>query len=436
MTLAVNHRQQLNGNKSPMKKLSGLFFCLLILFAGLHKGYSQISDSLKLHSEGSGVHNGFAGDPHDSSRYQMAVFLPLYLDSAFDAAGNYRFDQNFPKYLNPGLEFYEGLQLAADSLQKKGIPLDITVYDTRSVTKSLQQVLEEPVFSKTKLILGYVTAPELRTLAATAKRMEIPFINVNFPNDGGVTGNPEFVILNTTLRAHCEALYKFIQRNWATSNIFYVRRASQEDDRLRAYFTEIEKSTSSVPLRMRYINVDNKQDISQVVSLMDSNSKSVFLIGSLDENFGKAFCARLAPLVNSYPIKVLGMPTWDAVNDFNAPAFLDLEIYYSTPFYLNPADSLQILIQQNYKTRFYSRPSDMVFRGYETTLHFGQLLSLHKGRLDGSIGERKFKVFNDFDIQPVFTKTSPPAQVLNLEYLENKKLYFIKKVNGNVVAVY
>ena len=57
------------------------------------------------------------------------------------------------------------------------------------------------------------------------RTVEIPFINVNFPNDGGVTGNPEFVILNTTLRAHCEALYKFIQRNWATSNIFYVRRS-------------------------------------------------------------------------------------------------------------------------------------------------------------------------------------------------------------------
>ena len=74
--------------------------------------------------------------------------------------------------------------------------------------------------------MGYVTAPELRTLASAAEEREIPFINVNFPNDGGVTGNPEFVILNTTLRAHCEALYKFIQRNWATSNIFYVRRAN------------------------------------------------------------------------------------------------------------------------------------------------------------------------------------------------------------------
>jgi hypothetical protein len=382
-----------------------------------------------------GTTRGNAQTP-DSSRYHIAVFLPLYLDSAFDASGNYRFDQNFPKYLNPGLEYYEGLELAMDSLRKKGHTLDITVFDTRSTTKPIQQILDDTAFSKMQLIMGYVNIADLRLLANTARNREIPFINVNFPNDGGVTGNPEFVILNSTLHAHCEAIYKFIQRNWATSSIFYVRRATQEDDRLRSYFAEIEKNTASVPLRLKYVNINNNADFNQMISSMDSNSRTVILVGSLDENFGKSICARLAPLYKSYPMKIIGMPTWDAVSDFNTPAYTDLEIYYTTPFYINPADSLMMSIQQNYKTKFYSRPSDMVYRGYETTLHFGQLLEAHKGVLDGSIGERKFKIFDDFDIQPVFTNSTQPGQAPTLQYLENKKLYFIKKVNGNVVAVY
>lgn len=397
-----------------MKILPGLILSLLIIITGIDRVQAQTSDS---------------------SKYHIAVFLPLYLDSAFDASGNYRFDQNFPKYLNPGLEFYEGLEMAMDSLHKKGTSLDITVYDTRSTSKSIQQMLDEPGFSKMQLMLGYVTAGDLRILAGAAKNREIPFINVNFPNDGGVTGDPEFVILNSTLRAHCEALYKFIQRNWATSNIFYVRRSTQDDDRLRGYFAEIEKSTASVPLRMKYITLNNNQDLSQITASIDSNSKTIVLVGSLDENFGKAVCAKLQPFAKSYPMKILGMPTWDAVTDFNAPAYTDLEVYYTTAFYMNPADSLVSQIQQVYKTRFYSRPSDIVYRGYEATLHFGQLLELHKGHLDGSIGERKFRVFNDFDIQPVFSNAQA-GQALTLQYLENKKLYFLKKVNGNVVAVY
>jgi hypothetical protein len=401
-----------------MKKGSGLIVFVILFFTGMGRVQAQATDS---------------------NRYHIAVFLPLYLDSAFDISGNYRFDAAFPKYLSPGLEFYEGLQLAMDSLRNKNASVDITVYDTRSTSKTIQQVLDDSAFLKMQLMIGHVTVPELRILAAAAKNREIPFINVNFPNDGGVTNNPEFVILNSTLRAHCEALYKFVQRNWATSNIFYVRRASQEDDRLKSYFADIEKNTVSVPLRIKYLNIDNNQDLGRLISAMDSNSKTVVLVGSLDENFGKSICSRLQPYCKTYPLKILGMPTWDAVSDFNTPAYADLELYYTTPFYINPADSLVISIQQYFKNRFYSRPSDMVYRGYETTLHFGQLLAEHKGKLDGSIGERKFRVFNDFDIQPVFTNKGnsvQPGNSLLLQYLENKKLYFMKKVNGNVVAVY
>lgn len=168
--------------------------------------------------------HGRSGAQTVSARYHVAVFLPLFLDSAFDASGNYRFDQNFPKYISPGLEFYEGLELAMDSLEKTGSPLDITVYDTRSATKTVQQVLDEPVFDSTALIIGYVNLAELRMLSREARVKDIPFINVNFPNDGGITNNPQFVILNSTLKSHFEALYKFIQRNWATSPILYVRK--------------------------------------------------------------------------------------------------------------------------------------------------------------------------------------------------------------------
>lgn len=398
--------------------LNGLFFLFFFQLAASNKGFTQATDS---------------------ARYHIAVFLPLYLDSAFDASGVYRFDQNFPKYLNPGLEFYEGLQMAMDSIQKKGLPLDITVYDTRSAVKSLHQILEDTSFSKMQLIIGHVNVTELRILAAAAKNRDIPFVNVNFPNDGGITGNPELVILNSTLRAHCEAIYKFIQRNWATSKIYYLRRTTADDDRLRSYFADIEKNTASVPLKMKWVSVDNNLDAAKLFPGLDSNAKTVILVGSLDENFGKALCAKLAPINKTYPMKVIGMPTWDAINDLNAPAYTDLEIYYTSPFYINPSDSLVISIQQFYKNRFYSRPSDMVYRGYETVMHFGQLLVAQRGHLDGSIGIRKFKVFDDFDIEPVFTNNAhaaTPAQAPTLQYLENKKVYFVKKVNGSVVAVY
>src|SRR6267142_4178876 len=63
----------------------------------------------------------------DSSRMKIAIFTPLYLDSAFDAGGGYRYDKNFPKFISPGLEFYEGVQLALDTLEKEHAGLDVHI---------------------------------------------------------------------------------------------------------------------------------------------------------------------------------------------------------------------------------------------------------------------------------------------------------------------
>jgi hypothetical protein len=375
---------------------------------------------------------GLMAQTDSTKRHRIAVFIPLYLDSAFDATGNYRYDKNFPKFINPGLEFYEGLSLAVDSLQAEKVNLDVHIYDTRSATQSIGQVLQSPDFQETELMIGHVIPSELRELATVAAQKKIPFINVNFPNDGGITNNPDFVILNSTLKTHCEGIYKFIQRNYATSTIYVLTKKGTQEDRLKNYFSDIEKNTASVVLKLKYVLLQEPFDVSQLVPYLDSLRRTICIVGSLDENFGKNICSQLASVNKTYATKIFGMPTWDNIADFTQPAYLDQEIYYTTPFYINQADSLVMSIQQYFKNKFYSRPSDMVFRGYETLYRFGKLLHLYGHSLNGSIGEKKYKVFVDYDIQPVFLN----KQNMTLDYFENRKLYFIKKVNGNIVAVY
>src|SRR4029453_1242653 len=78
----------------------------------------------------------------DSVKHRVAIFAPLYLDSAFDNFNNYRYEKQFPKFINPGLEFYEGVQLALDSLSKEGAELEVFIYDTRSEKEPLAKYLE------------------------------------------------------------------------------------------------------------------------------------------------------------------------------------------------------------------------------------------------------------------------------------------------------
>ncbi|HLZ88668.1 MAG TPA: hypothetical protein VKQ52_15540 [Puia sp.] len=371
--------------------------------------------------------------PADSSRHRIAIFTPLYLDSAFDAAGGYRYDKNFPKFINPGLEFYEGAQMAFDTLQKEHVALDVQVYDTRATGVTLQQQLDSAAAQGMELLIGQVNnATELQQMAAAALRKNIPFINVNYPNDGGITNNPSLVVLNSTLRAHCEGIYRYLQRNYPTRPLIYFRKKGTQEDRLKGYFTDLDKKTAGVPLKIKYVTLDDNFDAAALAANMDSSvSQTVCISGSLDDEFASKLCAQLAYLNKSYHTTVIGMPTWDNL-DLARPEYAGEEITYTTPFYLNPADTLVKIITQNFKTKFYSRPSDMVFRGYEAAYRFAKLLLLHGKALSGSIGEKRFKVFNDLEITPVFLN----RQTMTLDYFENKKLYFIRKMDGNVVGVY
>jgi hypothetical protein len=369
--------------------------------------------------------------PVDSNaRHSVAVFLPLYLDSAFDGGGNYRYDKNFPKFINPGLEFYEGVELALDTLRKEGMRLDVHIYDTRSATRPLQQVLGSPEFDSVELVIGaVVNTTEVQQLAAAALKQHVPFINVNFPNDGGVTGNPDLVILNSTLRAHCEAIYRFVQRNYPTKPLLLFRKKGVQEDRLKGYFNDLDHATAAVPLKINYVTLDDNFDAAALETYMDSSVQTICIAGSLEDPFGNRLAGVLAAM-KSYPTVLIGMPTWDNM-DFTKPELAGKEIIYTTPFYINPADTLVKGITQYYRGRFFSRPSDMVFRGYESVYRFGHLLCLHGKDLTGSIGEKRFKVFNDFNIEPVFLN----RQSMVLDYLENKKLYFIHRMDGNVTAV-
>jgi hypothetical protein len=368
----------------------------------------------------------------DSLRRSIAIFAPLYLDSAFDASGTYRYDKNFPKFINPGLEFYEGVQMALDTLQKEHVSIAVHIYDTRAIHGSLQQQLDSAIAERAGLLIGQVSnAAELQQMAGAALHANIPFINTNYPNDGGITGNASLVLLNSTLRAHCEGIYRYLQRNYPMKPLVFFRKKGVQEDRLKSYFTDLDKKTNGVPLRIKYVTLEDSFDAAAIAATMDSSaSQTVCIAGSLDEDFASKLCAQLAYLNKSYHTTVIGMPTWDNL-DLTRPEYAGEEVTYSTPFYVNPADTLVKLITQNFRTKFYSRPSDMVFRGYESTYRFAKLLLLHEKDLTGSLGEKKFKVFNDLEITPVFLN----KQTMALDYFENKKLYFIKKLDGNVVGV-
>jgi hypothetical protein len=365
----------------------------------------------------------------NTEKLKIAVFTPVYLDSAFDAMGNYRYDKNFPKFINPGLEFYEGVQLAIDSLVKEGARLDVYIYDTRSSVESLNEQLNSPEMDGVDLMIAQPSGAEIRMMADAALKRNIPLINATAPVNGGVTANPFYVQLTPTLKTQVEGTYKYIQKYYPLNQLVVFRKAGAREDEIKSYFEEAAKTTASVPLKLKYVDLPEDFTVRQLTPYLDSTKKFLCIAGSLDENFATRLSSQLASISKSYEMTLMGMSTWHTIN-FVKPEYKGLEIVYGTPFYNSRTDLTSLSISNHFALKIYARPSDMVFRGYEVFMRFTKLLMQHRSEIASQLASRQHKVFNDFDIQPVINRTN-----LTMEYFENKRLNFVKWKDGILLGV-
>jgi hypothetical protein len=113
------------------------------------------------------------------------------------------------------------------------------------------------------------------------------------------------------------------------------------------------------------------------------------------------------------------MPTWENYS-FNKAH--DLEIIYTNPFNYDRSSGLVTTLSNEYAKTMAVKPSDLFFRGYETTLRFALLLLDTDKDVASNLSRKGNTVFTQFDIQPVFKDEAK----MSLDYFENKHLYFVK----------
>jgi hypothetical protein len=316
--------------------------------------------------------------------------------------------------------------MALDSLKRMGAPLDVFVYDTRSRRSPLAQQVNSFELNDASMFIANASVPEVRTLAEAAAKKKIPFISATLPNDAGVSNNPYYVILNSTLRTHCEGIYRYIQKYHSLARIIVYRKSGTQEDQLKEYFTDAINTLSSTQLKIEFRDIGSDFNPERLAQGLDTIRQTICIAGSLDENFGVNLARSLTSISNTYPLTIVGMPTWDGITEFSKADYKNVEIIYTTPFYYARATTLSSKLAAQFTSTTLGKPTDMFYRGYESTLRFALLL-LDTGKdVASNLSRKGNHVFTAFDIEPVFLN----KQNMTLDYFENKKLYFVRYLNG------
>lgn len=359
--------------------------------------------------------------------YRVGIFAPLYLDSVFSEDGKFRYSQGLPRFIMPGVDFINGAQLALDSIKLQNQHINAFIYDTKSYTLPVDQLIKSKKIDSLDLIIGSVKDAEYKQLADFALTKNIPFISATYPNDGGITSNPFLVLVNSTLKAHCEAIYSYLLQNHGTDRIFLVRKKGVQEDKVASYFKTINEPDRKPLLNIEVINSDISLSPEMLKKKLDSNRQTIIIGASLDENFATSLISACFDLHETYPITLIGMPNWDGFKTLTkGDQFEDFPVYVTTPYFNTRADDLSKSLMAGYSKKYRGKPSDMVFKGFESTYLFIKLLTTYTYNMMSQINNKDFKVFADYNFRPVFLKKEGGIP----DYFENKHLYFIRIMNG------
>lgn len=354
--------------------------------------------------------------------YNVGIFAPLYLDSAF--AGNYyKYNKTFPRFTFNGLEFINGVQIALDSILIYQANINARIFDSKS--KDASSIIDDPQYSNLDLIIGSVKEDDYTALAELALKKNIPFINVTYPNDAGITKNPFLIILNSTLKAHCDAIMSLLLQENGTDNIVFATKEGPQEKRVEDYFSEFNLQDGNKLLKMQTVNIGN--DISLLKQKLDSTKLNVIVGGSLDKKFAQDLASAVFSWQNTYNIKLIGMPNWDLflTGKNYSPA------YFTSPYYNPKTDNYSAMLQNAYQKKFAAQPSDLAYKGFESIYVFVKLLAKYPIDFMSHLNEYPHKVFTDFNIKPVFLNKKSAVP----DYFENKHLYLLKIENGEITAV-
>ncbi len=339
------------------------------------------------------------GNNSELKTYRIGIFAPLYLDSVF-TEDQFKYEKNFPRFVVPGLDFIQGAQIALDSMPTPIANIDARFFDSKSVTNDLATLISSKKLDSLDLIIGAVKDEEYPQLATFALEKKIPFISATYPNDAGITGNPYLVIVNSTLRAHCEAIFSYILQNHGTDKIMLVRKPGVQEDKVAGYFSTLNKPDGKPLLNIQTVNIDSNFNI--VRYKLDSTKQNIIIGGSLDEEFAYNLAAAVAPAKKKYDITLIGMPNWDAFQSFTNPKknLADFPVYFTAPYFNYKWDNYSKMIQNVYLNKYKGKPSDYAYKGFETMFIFARLLTYYSDNFMDHLNDYAYKVFSEYNLSP------------------------------------
>jgi ABC-type branched-subunit amino acid transport system substrate-binding protein len=312
-------------------------------------------------------------------RYAVSVLLPFMLDKIDGSPGK--------KRNQIVLDFYEGVKLGVDTLNKQNVKISLRAYDTDKGVENLKRVLETEELKNTDLIIGPLYPNENTLVQEFSMAHQVNVVNPFSNNTDLIGENPYAYLFQPSSETLGKKAAEYVAAH-ARKNICMVfyGTSNKKDSVLAANFTE---KANELGLKVVVNEAVKNQDGRNIMEILATPTEfdefkyaSEFTLKK--DSIASIFVATDDPLIYTKVISavetrkdsimIVGSENWIDDTAVAFEKFQTLGIVMTAPNYVPMSHPHRKEFLRKYMKAYGKVPSNLSKLGYELMLFFGNQL--------------------------------------------------------------
>jgi LysM repeat protein len=308
--------------------------------------------------------------------YSVALMLPLQLTviENIDLAKTENNEDAFPAKAKAAIEFYEGALLAVDSMRKKGMQVQLYVYDvSESDSQNVDKIMTKPEFNSMDLILGPLDPGPFGKVAEFGLKKGVAVVSPLSPANRVLFRHPQASKVVPSIATQMDQLALHLGKS-DTKNIVLVNSGSPKEQNAATAF---QNSMNDQRKASGKDSIRTAAGSGVIETYLRKDKPNIVVVPSNSQAFVTGLLLALNGLADSYDITVYGLSSWMGYDNLDAEYMQRLKLHYVSPYFIDYEQVATKKFVNQYKALFKGDASSYAFAGYDVTFYFLNVLNQH-----------------------------------------------------------
>lgn len=321
-------------------------------------------------------------------------------------------------------EYYQGAMIAADSLERAAVSVNVSVLDTENDSLVLVSILKKTVLKDADVILGPVMQGGNKVMTDFVKGKDTYHISPLMTFSKTKLNDPNFVSANPDLPFYAKYILQYIRSESKDSaQIIVVSDKTGLDKTIGAAIKIWAAQNKSV--KIKFVDFAKGMNMESALSKTLPNH---IIIPSSKENTVNAALKSIKDTALFSGVNVYGFPQW---LEFKNPDYIlwqQANVRIATPFFIDyTREDVKVFIQA-YRERYYTEPTEAAFKGYDQFLFFAKHFQKDgKKLMSKAEGEPQQMLHTVFDFKKQDEKSGYQNGYLNIIGIQELKFVKLNK---------